>query len=565
MLELLAPRELSCKFSPRRILGKSRYADHVELRGELGDRCARALGRISHEIPYSENYFLSQIQAEPSHWADFPCCHGDTAGRWIWAQSLAASTESHAPSALAALVHKAIALQQSDGHFGNTTIESGTETMLGAYGNGWMIKGLPVYASLFPDADVRCAVEKHVQWYIDSYGMWNDLTKVVGERDTGFYAVTPSGYFHGLDGLMSAFRLTGDKRILELGRKFLQHRVPLDQADHSHSYLTVRRGILALAEITSDDALTQLVAADLDAVWSRFITESGGVPERFIIYPEGTKHGDEACSLADWILLCLDLHQMTNEVKWLDRAVLSLENQLFYNQQLNGGFGARPIESNYYTQMGMEAPWCCSLYGPAALIQSAAHLVTFVDGALSIHHPIEGTFTFGDEQIVLSWSPELSHYAVDTAAAPSIRRILLRQPPWLRWDQSSEDYHEAVPGTFAAEWRFWNSVPGRAPEPAAGNTRETYTQFLGPWMLTCKASEGDEPPLLPNLQANGLLRVMHGLPHARKTLRVEVSSNLKTNPCDVFRWPRQPANQILLYPLKDKECPGGTRAWFRLS
>ncbi|UTA48344.1 hypothetical protein L1F30_02080 [Simiduia sp. 21SJ11W-1] len=553
-------------FSPKKINRYDFSADSVQLAGELGERLARAIHRISHEAPFSEEYLLKQIKTDPNTWTNFPCCHGDVAGRWLWAQALAHSDCTEAPKDVLDLAHKAIAHQQADGHFGNETITPGVETMLGAYGNGWMLKGLSVLASLFPGEKLQTAVRQHVQWYIDQYPYWEEVARNIRERDTEYYAVTPSGYFHGLAGLASAYQITQDERILTLAKQFLPNVASLAEADHSHSYLTVRRGCLEFAEYNQDTDLVANIEQELEQVWHEFVMESGGIPERFVKFDGDHVHDDEACSHADWMLLCFKLHKLTGKAQWLERGILCLENQFYYNQTINGGFGARLIYQNRYLQMGKEGYWCCSLYGPSVMLEAASYFVQRHQDTLEILHPIEGTFTFGNQTVSLAWSQDYQQFSVDLSEAPEIKHVCLREPSWASWqvEQSTTTHH------FMAQWKFWNATPGRAPEPVKPESGKVYTQFLGPWMLAARAAQNVDIPTLPAQQmaqgepVEGLeIRAMKGMPQSSKTLMAVAPSDVQINQYDVFSWPNQPGNQIMLYPLKDKESPDNMKTWFK--
>lgn len=552
-------KSYTAEFNPKKILGLNTAADKITLKGEIGERCGRAMNRITNDAPYTEEYLLSQITTASDTWTNFPCCHGDTAGRWIWAQALAASAEDAPPAYVTELVGKAIALQQTDGHYGNPTIEAGVETMLGAYGNGWMAKGMPVYTEFFGETADRKAVENHVQWYLDQYAYWEEVTKKVGERDTEYYAVTPSGYFHGLDGLMSAYRLTKDERIVVLAKKFMRHLVPLSEADHSHSYLTVRRGALELAAVTGDTELLEMIASDLEEVWKLFVMENGGIPERFVEFTPGEIYDDEACSHADWMLLCFKLHNMTGNSTWFDRGILCMENQFFYNQLVNGGFGSRMVQDNKYLQMGKEASWCCSLYGPSLILEGSSYFVQLEGDTLTIHHPIDATVQFGDQTVELSWNGALENYAVDLSAAPGIKAVNLHQPFWVEWEKC-KDGRRTV---FSAHWKLWNGAAGKAPEAITPKSGETCTQFIGPWMLAARPAKNVDIPTLSIKDAT--VKTIKGLPESPKALRVAVPSDIELNQYDVFKWPGQPDNEILLYPLKDKESPDNAKTWFKCS
>nr|WP_010132781.1 hypothetical protein [Microbulbifer agarilyticus] len=553
-------------FNPQRILGDEQLASSFHLHGEWGDRCGLSIFRTVAQPPYSEDYLLGQIVNDDGRWTNFPCCHGDVAGRWIWAHALATSNDpGNPPEYLKSLVDKAIALQQADGHYGNATIKPGVETMLGAYGNGWMLQGIASYARVHGGEAVLAALRAHVDWYIDQYEYWEDVSRKISERGTEFYAVTPSGYFHGLNGLIEAHKVLQDEQILELAKKIIDLAPPLEEADHSHSYLTIRRGCLAYAEQVGDEALLNRVMGELEQVWQEFVLEAGGIPERFRHFEDDAHIDDEGCSHSDWILLCLKLHKLTAEKRWLDRAILCIENQFFYNQTINGGFGARLILKNSYLQMGKEGYWCCSLYGPAAMLEAASYLTRIEGNTLNLLYPLEGELSFGDNRVRLKWRDDLQEYSVDLSDAPDIDDVQLYQPHWMRASQTAE----AGCHRFQVQWQFWNGLPERAPEPVSPEEGGRYTQFLGPWMMVSRPNKASAYPQVPMAQlretgqARGLeVRPMRKLPQSDKSLSVVMASDVEVSMYDVFSWASDKPDTLRLYPLKDKESPDSARSWF---
>lgn len=61
----------------------------------------------------------------------------------------------------------------------------------------------------------------------------------------------------------------------------------------------------------------------------------------------------------------------------------------------NGGFGSCEL-GHVYKQQGKEAPWCCSLFGPFGLIDSAANWVRLDGATLQINQLVSGTMRFAD-------------------------------------------------------------------------------------------------------------------------------------------------------------------------
>lgn len=551
-------------------------AQRFTLEDELGRRLGRALQRIEHQAPYSREYLLGQISGEPGWWTNFPRFHGDMCGRWILAETRAHAAAGAPPTHLAELVRDALARQNADGSFGVTPDGDGMQREK-AYGNGWMLKGLCAYAAAFADVPAQAAAMLLGGHYRTMAPRW--AASAEAEGATGAYAATISCYYHGLDGVVALARLTGDTRWRDLAASFIAHLTPLEQADHSHMYLTIRRGVLALRELDGDVAGIAALEAELDRVWAECALETGGMPERFWQPAEGPRD-DEACTLADWLLLTSRLFALTGHPRWNDRAILCLENHLYYNQCYNGGFGSCELGA-VYRQQGKEAPWCCSLAVPAALITAAAGWVRLHHGTLVIAHLVSGTFAFaGGQTVRIARDDAAGVLRIDLTGAPTILVVRIARPHWLgltaaRAVDDGQATDIPVPTAnrtldVALTWHLWTARPGRAPEPVAGDDAEPVTLFHGPWMLSHhQHRDSGTLPVRLRRGADGRLagaRLVHltGLTYAGAGFRAILPTGRAQRADDVFRGIGEADGEAWTYCLKDKESPNQSRVTFRL-
>ena len=549
--------------------------DSFTLGGELGRRLARSLQRIAEEPPYCREYLLGQITGDPRWWANFPRFHGDICGRWILAATRAQAALSNRPDDLAELVAEVITLQRPDGSFGAVAADAEPLHREKAYGNGWMLKGLCVYAEAFGDAAARASAVRLGEHYLAQAPKW--VAAAEEENATGAYAATISCYYHGLDGVVALAKLTGEKRFRDLAASFLPHLTPLAKADHSHMYLTIRRGVLALAELAGDRAAIGALESELDEVWRRCALENGGMPERFWLAP-GSHADDEACTLVDWLLLTSRLHALTGAVRWAERAILCLENQYFYNQTYNGGFGSCELGA-VYKQQGKEAPWCCSLSGPVGLMTAPAGWVRLRNGVLEITHLLSGTFSFRTGQVVtLERDDAAAELRIDLSQAPAVRSVRILQPHWLELHAAGGTCSEqrlvvARPSdgklAVAITYRTWSATPGKAPEPTSTDDGTT-TLFHGPWMLSHHHHDANgRLPVRLQRRVDGTLtgvRAVHlqGLTFAGEGLRMIVPTARAQRSSDVFRGVDEADGEVWTYALKDKESPNQSRVTFAL-
>lgn len=555
---------LAGPFSYTRLHVPAGSPERITLGGELGRRLARSIRRIEDDAPYCSEFLLSQISAERGSWCNFPRFHGDMCGRWILAETHAHGAAAAPPDHLATLVADAIRLQNADGSFGAVQTEAEPLNREKAYGNGWMLRALATYAEVFADAPARAAAVRLGEHYLRTAPAWFASTE--SERDTGAYAATISCFYHALDGLVALARLTGDERYRGLGRQFLPRLTRLAQADHSHMYLTIRRGVLGLALDAGDTAMVAALAEDLDQVWSRCALETGGMPERFNLEPGGHAD-DEGCTLFDWGILMSRLHAATGAARWMERAILNLENHICYNQCYNGGFGSCEL-GHVYKQQGKEAPWCCSLFGPFGLIDGAAGYVRLAGDVLEVNHLVSGTVRFADgQEVALVRDDAAGTYRVDLARAPRIARVAILRPHWMALGGAGAEDAGArtvlprgggqVVATVA--WKLWAARPGRAPEPFTPADGDQAVLFYGPWILAHRHHDGPVPVRLRRGTDGALTgweaRHLLGLTYAGEGYRIAMPMERTVTASDVFRGIDQGANELWAYPLKDKESP----------
>lgn len=551
---------------------KGRQPTQFRLGGELGFRTQRCIHRLESELPYSSEYILSQITGARNQWSNFRKFHGDVAGRWILAMTFAYSGAGVPPAHLRVIVDEVLKLQNPYGTFGCVQQADEPLNMHKAYGNGWLLKGLTMFAQTFGDERARAAVIKLGDWYLDSFSVWTAEAKA--ESDTGGnYAVSRSCYFHALDGLVSLYRLTGDTKILNLAGAFIPHLTPQQEADHTHMYLTCRRGVLEYYIEKNDQVNIAKLADELRCFADTFVLETGGTPERMEQNEAKRKNPDrlftdEACTNFDWLILCLRLHETTGVSRWRDLALLNLENQIFYNQQDNGGFGDSEF-GPYYPRFQKEAPWCCSLFGPFGLLSAAAMLIRRAKDSVVIHAPLTGTFVFADgTSLNLERNDEQKVLSVNIKPGTEIRRLELDMPFWMKIEKTRFEINGPLHLEIPFEYRLWFTDPLRVPAQQKTFTEETQKiLFYGPWVLAHRFHDPlatvfvkpDPDGLIQRLEAD----FIRGLGPYGESVRVRMPSDVKTDPNDVALDPRQHSGELYLYPLKDKEVVW--RAWTRVN
>ncbi|QDU70622.1 hypothetical protein [Mucisphaera calidilacus] len=547
-----------------------------QLSGEMGYRLGRSIDRIESQVPYCEQYLLTQVCAEPGCWSNFPRFHGDIAGRWILAETHVYSGEASPPEHLAGVVAGMLKLQNQDGSFGSLAWDDEPLNPEKAYGNGWTLKALGQYALTFGDPAVTEAVKALGECYLRIAPAWHAWDQ--GETISRGYASTVSCFYHGLDGVMTLYRLTGDERYLSLAGEMIEHVTPLEEADHSHMYLMTRRGMLAYYRERGDKAAIDDLASELDRFHDLWVMETGGIPERLVKPDETWELVDEGCSLFDWHLLTLGMYDATGHERWLRRSILNLENQIFYNQTYNGGFGSVDLEG-YYAQMGKEAPWCCSLFGPYGLIAGAGQMVRCDGETLTILHPVSGTFVFGEQQVVIERDDHVGELRIVLKGGVTIRSIRIATPFWMKLEGQPDAGGDEIYWTelkVAGEgvvtvrygYRIWPASRGVAPRwMKTARAGDEVNLFLGPWLLTHRHRDEDvgvSASVEGGFVTSGQVDHLLGLPGSGEGHRVILKSDREVDPKTTFRWPTQSPEDVYLYELKECESPNHGVARVRL-
>ncbi len=519
--------------------------------GELGYRTLWIMDRLENQKPFSEEYIVGQISGDPAIWTNFPRVHGDIAGRWILAETVFHSGKQKAPEKLSKMISHVLDLQDEDGSFGYIHKADQNLNMHKMYGNAWLLRALVQYAFTFGDNRSTQAAIRLGDFYSSELPLWLDFD--LGEGETGFYAISRSCYFHATDGLVALYRLTGEKKYLDLVGSFIPHLTPYETSGHSHMFLTIQRGLIEYYLEVGDSSAIQAITQCLDEIYEKEVLENGSIPERFHL-TGGESSVDEACSVFDWFFCCIRLYEVLGETCWLDRAILTLQNAIFFNQTYNGGFGSTPIGPHLVPNC-KEAPWCCSLYGGWALSRIGVHLISEKDGRLTINYPQGGTWNFKDVSVVVSMDEKQGRIAIRCIAGV-LKSLRLYVPRWMRVNETSDAFVEMPFVDNAVEVSFsylpWLSRVGASPKPVQWEPGLEAELFYGPYLM---AHRGKDSKLITNIE--GTVTWLKGFPYYSESFRYTVPSKVTYSIYDVFLGVREEDDQLYLYPIKEKESPDG--------
>ena len=347
---------------------------------------------------------------------------------------------------------------------------------------------------------------------------------------------------------------------------------PVEEADHSHMYLTSRRGLLEYYSLINDTSSISALDREIKDVYHTFILETGGIPERFVQNENERNNAqrhfdDEGCSLFDWEILTMRLFEITGDVAWIERAILNLENAIYYNQVHNYGFGACDM-GPFYKEKRKEAPWCCTLFGPYGMLESASMWVLKKSDVLEINHLVSGEFEFeGGEQVVLTTDNEKGIFRIELKNRAEIEHVSLHIPHWLKPEGVSGSVEKGrlnleIPPSGVLEipytYRVWMSGSRISPDKRVGfKDDETGVLFYGPWLLAHHFPNDiqtvnlklDKEGFVANFAKEHIL----GINIYGESTRITIPSDIEINPNDVARGIEEKSEELYLYPLRDRE------------
>lgn len=544
----------SLLIQPKRILLEGSELISFSCGGELGFRTKWIIDRLENQGPFSEEYIVGQISGDPGAWTNFPRVHGDIAGRWILAETVFHSHQEKAPKKLATIVERVLDLQDDDGSFGYIHKRDQNLNMHKMYGNAWLLRALVQYAFTFGDDSATQAAIRLGDFYISEFPLWRDFD--LGEGETGFYAITRSCYFHAIDGFVALSRLTGKREYLDLVGSCIPHLTPYETSGHSHMFLTIQRGLIEYYLEMNDLDAVEAIGGVLDEIYEKEIYENGSVPERFHLSDDESPV-DEACSVFDWFYCCIRMYEITGETRWLDRAILTLQNAIYFNQTYNGGFGSTPIGPHLIPNT-KEAPWCCSLYGGWALSRIGGHLVSEQEGILTINYPQAGTWSFSNASFVVSVDEKQGNLTVRCVEG-TFKALRLYVPHWMSVHGKSDTFVElpvadnAITVTFS--YLPWLSRVGASPKPISWKPGVEAELFYGPYLMAHRGKHAK-----PITGIEGTVSWLKGFPYYPESFRYTVATEVSYSIHDVFLGVREEDNQLYLYPVKEKESPDGITA-----
>jgi len=221
-----------------------------------------------------------------------------------------------------------------------------------------------------------------------------------------------------------------------------------------------------------------------------------------------------------------------------------------------------------YKERRKEAPWCCTLFGPYGLLESASGWVTEKSGILEVNHLVSGEFEFErGELAILSADNEKGIFKVELKNRSEIEYVSLHVPHWLKPEGVSGQVENGrlkleVPPSGVLEipysYRVWISGSRTSPDRISSfKDGETGVLFYGPWLLAHRFPNDiqtvnlqfDNEGFISNFSKEYIL----GINTYGESTRVTIPSEIEINTNDVALGIDEKSGNLYLYPLRDRE------------
>lgn len=350
---------------------------NISVSGELNSRVLRNMSRLEEERYRPDRVFLTEQQS--GYWP------GDTEGRTILGLVMDAQASGREPKYLDEIIHRIPSHLNERGYFGTIHKDSLDEQQLS--GNGWVLRGLCEYYRWKKDAAVLPVIKSISEnLFLDGSELMKEYPINPEERtETGGGASGSVGetigrwrlstdvgcVFIGMDGLIQAYEVTGNKKLLPVIDGLINLFLKVDLIKikaQTHATLTALRGLIRYADITGDKRYID----EAEKRWAYY--KQYGMTENYANYNWFRRYDTwtEPCAIVDSYIVAAQLWQHTGKAGYRDDAELIYYNALCHGQRDNGGFGTdkcpgRGFGHPYVAVSDYEAYWCCTMRGGEGL------------------------------------------------------------------------------------------------------------------------------------------------------------------------------------------------------
>lgn len=415
VLPLLACCAWGCGSEASRTLTRTPYADVTVLEGDLQKRLLLNYDRLQQPLFRFDSMSTAFTVREAP---------GDWVGRDILSQSILGQVLHKQPGPVFRQIMDSIpVLLNEQGYVGSVIPDSVANEGFITGHNGFL-RGLNEYYLWTRDTTTL----RQIRTIVDNLFVKREpLVKeyptsvLTAQKEGGqvghtVNAETPSAwqglstdigqFFLTLDALTQSYRIVPSPGLKQMIGEMIDKFASINFAEiggQTHSFLGCLRGILNWYEITGETKYLEMVIQRFGLYQQLAMTENY---ENYNWFDRPV--WTEGCAVVDAFMLAANLWRLTGNTDDLHLAHLILYNGIYANQRPNGGFGCNNCTgtdgqlclhpANIY-----EAPWCCSMRGSEALVETLAATFCHDNDRIvtPFYHHTRATLHFPDGEMEL--------------------------------------------------------------------------------------------------------------------------------------------------------------------
>ncbi|MBR5627483.1 MAG: glycoside hydrolase family 127 protein, partial [Thermoguttaceae bacterium] len=234
-------------------------SNDVGFGGFFGARYAKSLKRLSEEPIDKVDFILADVNFNQDR--RFTNYSGDISGRYIEVASLTSRKDKPTTPILEQVIDEIVQYQKPDGHFGRDVDWEKTVDIAGAtdrslempilWGNGRLMLGLFAAYERFGNEKAYEAAKKMADFYVNIVAKrFCDPNRMeeYSQQAAGYAAAYVTCVFHGIEGLVRAYRLTGDRKYLDIAIEMADFHEQFDTlpVGHSHGSISTHEALVLL-------------------------------------------------------------------------------------------------------------------------------------------------------------------------------------------------------------------------------------------------------------------------------------------------------------------------------
>ncbi|MCF0235099.1 MAG: glycoside hydrolase family 127 protein, partial [Thermoguttaceae bacterium] len=241
------------------------HSNDVGFGGFLGARYTKSLERLAKEPVDKVDFVLDDVNFNQKR--RFYNYSGDISGRYLEVCALTSRKDKPTTPILPQVIDEIVQYQKPDGHFGRDVdwnkpidIAAATDQSLEMpilWGNGRLMLGLFAAYERFGHEKAFEAAKKMADFYVEIVvKRFCDPARMdeYQQQAAGYAAAYVTCVFHGIEGLVRAYRLTGEKKYLDCAIEMADFHEQFDTlpVGHSHGSISAHEALVLLYESCGD-------------------------------------------------------------------------------------------------------------------------------------------------------------------------------------------------------------------------------------------------------------------------------------------------------------------------